>query len=88
MGKPILSKVRISYAEYIGQGGDTRGSETSQYPEEKKSNEIPLVAASEWGRAQTQPMTERNSVKVRTVIFKLLLFCTSALLYCVIGWGL
>ena len=27
----------------------TRGSETSQYPEEKKSNEIPKVAASEMG---------------------------------------
>ena len=30
----------------------TQGSETSQYLEEKKSNEIPLVAASERGRAQ------------------------------------
>ena len=28
----------------------TRGSETSQYPEEEKSNEIPSVAASEGGR--------------------------------------
>ena len=27
------------------------GSETSQYPEEKKSTEIPLVVASERGRA-------------------------------------
>ena len=33
----------------------TRGSETSQYPEEKKSKEIPVVAASEPGRAQTDP---------------------------------
>jgi hypothetical protein len=31
----------------------TRGSETSQYPEEQKSKEIPLVAASERGIAQT-----------------------------------
>ena len=31
----------------------TRGSETSQYPEEKKSNEIPVVVASEPGEAQT-----------------------------------
>jgi hypothetical protein len=31
----------------------TRGSETSQYPEEKKSIEILRVAASERGRAQT-----------------------------------
>ena len=39
--------------ESIGPGGDTGGSETSQYPEEKKSNEIPPVAASERGLAQT-----------------------------------
>ena len=31
----------------------TRGSETSQYPQEKKSTEIPLVVASERGIAQT-----------------------------------
>ena len=29
------------------------GTETSKYPEEKKSNEMPTVAASEEGRAQT-----------------------------------
>ena len=29
----------------------TRGTETSQYPEEEKSNEIPLVVASERGIA-------------------------------------
>jgi hypothetical protein len=31
----------------------TRGTETSQYPEEEKSTEIPEVAASEPGTAQT-----------------------------------
>ena len=31
----------------------TQGSETSQYLEEEKSNEIPLVVASERGIAQT-----------------------------------
>ena len=31
----------------------TRGSETSQYPQEEKSIEIPSVAASERGIAQT-----------------------------------
>jgi len=31
----------------------TRGTETSQYPEEEKSTEIPEVAASETGTAQT-----------------------------------
>ena len=29
--------------------GRTWGSETSQYPKEEKSNEIPIVAASEMG---------------------------------------
>ena len=37
----------------IPKGRRTRGTETSQYPEEEKSNENPLVAASEQGRAQT-----------------------------------
>ena len=32
----------------------TGGTETSKYPEEKKSTEIPPVAASERGRAQNQ----------------------------------
>ena len=32
----------------------TRGTETSKYPEEEKENSIPLVAASEEGRAQTE----------------------------------
>lgn len=36
----------------------TQGSETSQYLEEEKSKEIPLVAASEGGRAQTDPNTK------------------------------
>jgi hypothetical protein len=31
----------------------TRGTETSQYPEEEESTEMPGVAASETGRAQT-----------------------------------
>ena len=39
--------------EYIGPRGQTRGTETSKYPEEKKSTEIPLVVVSERGGAQT-----------------------------------
>ncbi len=39
----------LPYTEYIGIWSDTRGSETSQYPEEKKSTEIPLVVANERG---------------------------------------
>ena len=40
-------------AECIGRMEQTQGTETSQYLEEKKSIEIPEVAASETGRAQT-----------------------------------
>ena len=39
--------------ESIGHEKATRGTETSKYPEEEKSNEMPTVAASEEGRAQT-----------------------------------
>ena len=37
----------------IGREKATRGTETSKYPEEEKSTEIPVVAASETGPAQT-----------------------------------
>ena len=39
--------------ERIARGEATRGTETSKYPEEEKSNETPPVAASERGRGQT-----------------------------------
>ena len=38
----------------------TRGTETSKYPEEEKSNEMPTVAASEEGRAQTTHLRVRG----------------------------
>ncbi len=43
----------------------TGGTETSQYPEEKKSTEIPPVAASERGGAQNQhqPAHQRNGLE-------------------------
>ncbi len=44
-GYPSLNK--------IGERGTTRGTETSKYPEEEKSNEIAGVAASETAEAQT-----------------------------------
>ncbi len=45
MGKPTNR-----YGLVPARGG-TWGTETSKYPEEKKSNEMPIVAASEVGRA-------------------------------------
>ena len=53
MGKPPLANPEGSTAESIGGQKTTRGSEPSQYPEEKKTTVIPLVAASERGTAQT-----------------------------------
>ena len=43
-------------AEYIGREKRTGGIETSKYPQEQKSTEIPLVVASERGIAQTEHM--------------------------------
>lgn len=52
-GNPAEFILCYPLTEYIGLGRRTRGSETSQYPKEKKSREIPVVAASEPGIAQT-----------------------------------
>ena len=54
MGKPGGSHVPSLVDEYIVCQVPTQGSETSQYPEEEKSNETPKVAASEMGLAQTE----------------------------------
>ena len=43
--------LRVSHPEYIGMWKRTGRTETSKYPEEKKSTEIPKVVASEMGRA-------------------------------------
>ena len=51
MGKPGSTKVGSLHTEYIGVLEQTRGTETSNYPEEEKSIEMPLVAASERGIA-------------------------------------
>ena len=53
MGQPTSGYAGVSRTESIGPWKATRGSEPSQYPQEEKSTEIPLVAASERGRAQT-----------------------------------
>jgi hypothetical protein len=45
-------KIGSPPAQHIGRKEASGGSETSQYPEEKRN--IPLVAASERGTAQTR----------------------------------
>ena len=47
MGEPTCRHGQVSERK------GTRGTETSKYPEEEKSNEMPTVAASEEGRGQT-----------------------------------
>jgi len=44
----------------------TRGTETSQYPEEEKSSEMPGVAASERGGAQTWVLVAQGLEAPRT----------------------
>ena len=41
MGQPIPSNVGILPSEYIGWRVATRGSDTSQYPQEQKTTVIP-----------------------------------------------
>ena len=43
-GFPVIKR-RYETSEYIGGFKRTQGTETSKYPEEKKSTEIPLVAS-------------------------------------------
>ncbi len=56
MGKPPARNGAGSFTEYIGRRRQTRGTETSQYPEEEKANAISQVAASETESAQTREL--------------------------------
>ena len=50
-GNPIELNPLLSTSEYIGCEKLTWRTETSKYPEEKNSIEIPIVVASELGVA-------------------------------------
>ena len=50
MGDPAAGHAAAPAPERIGREEATGGTETSKYPEEEKSTEIPPVAASERGR--------------------------------------
>src|SRR3954471_2424772 len=60
MGKPSAVNTALPPAEYIGGLEASRGTETSQYPEERKSTETPRVVASERGSAQTRQVQARR----------------------------
>ena len=61
LGNPNGATPQASSLRPAAMRGQTRGTETSNYPEEKKSTEIPSVAASEAGRAQTAAMRGRQA---------------------------
>ncbi len=56
MGKPSTRHGVERTSEFIGCTRQTRGTETSQYPEEEKANAISRVAASETELAQTKKL--------------------------------
>ncbi len=56
MGEPTVRNGAEHVSEYIGYMRQTRGTETSQYPEEEKANAISQVAASETDIAQTRKL--------------------------------
>ena len=57
MGQPTQGNACVSADEYIVSEKETRGTETSKYPEEKKETSIFLVAASERESVQTSFLT-------------------------------
>ena len=65
MGKPGSARALSSDSEFIAVVKQTQGTETSKYLEEKESTEIPPVAVSEGGTAQT---CFRKETGVRTAM--------------------
>ena len=60
MGEPNTGNAVLSMSEQIAHEKRTKGIETSQYLEEKKTKVIPKVVASEMGGAQTD-LKDRGS---------------------------
>lgn len=54
---------KVSQIEYIDLVKRTRGTETSQYLEERTSTETPVVVASEPGPGQWLAMTKPNRLE-------------------------
>ena len=58
-----LNRKDITLLNKIGLVKRTRRTETSQYPEEKTSTEIPLVVASERGPGQCLKFNKQNDME-------------------------
>ena len=65
MGKPGKGHALSSQSERIALWKQTEGSEPSQYLQEEKATAIPLVAASERGRAQTGEVSSLQVLLLR-----------------------
>jgi hypothetical protein len=55
--------VKVWTSEFIGGFKQTRGTETSQYPEERTSTETPVVVASEPGLGQCSREIKSNDLE-------------------------
>ena len=64
MGKPSTGNAVLSHVEHIDMEKTSRGSETSQYPEERKSKETPRVVASESGSSPNQARASGHTLRV------------------------
>ena len=62
MGQPGRSDVRSRPPESIGRYEVSGGTETSQYPEEQESTEIPQVVVSERGTCLNRLHVKRTGV--------------------------
>src|SRR5581483_10519382 len=62
-----LSNEGMRLLNKIGGFKLTRGTETSQYPEERTSTETPLVVASESGPGQWRTRDNRNRLESRAL---------------------
>ena len=63
-----LSKEGMRSLNKIGGFKRTRGTETSQYPEERTSTETPLVVASERGPGQWRSLDNRKRLERRALV--------------------
>jgi hypothetical protein len=59
----FVGRSRVFWPEYIGSKKQTRGTETSQYPEERTSTETPGVVASETGPGQCRRDIKPNDLE-------------------------
>ena len=64
---PELNGEGITELNKIDLVRRTRRTETSQYPEEKTSTEIPLVVASERGPGQCLDLNKQNLLESRAI---------------------